>query len=69
MHGMHGLQLAERVTEIRSDIFIVFVTAYDSYAIEEFETEALDYIMKSITKEWMEKTRKIYKKMQSSKEG
>ncbi|WP_411678919.1 response regulator [Clostridium thailandense] len=56
MPGMHGLELAERINEIRSDIFIVFVTAYDSYAIDAFETEALDYIMKPITEDRMKKT-------------
>jgi two-component SAPR family response regulator len=56
MPGMHGLELAGRINEIRDDISIVFVTAYDSYAIDAFETEALDYIMKPITEERMKKT-------------
>jgi Response regulator containing CheY-like receiver and SARP domains len=60
MPGMHGLELAERVIEIRPDIFIVFVTAYDRYAIEAFETDALDYIMKPITEERMKKTLERY---------
>lgn len=62
MPGMHGLELAERIAEIRSDIFIVFVTAYDSYAVDAYETEALDYIMKPITEERMSKTLERYKK-------
>lgn len=61
MPGMHGLELAERINEIRSDLFIVFVTAYDSYAIDAFETEALDYIMKPITEERMRKTLQRYR--------
>ena len=69
MPGMHGLELAERINEIRSDIFIVFVTAYDSYAIDAFETEALDYIMKPITEERMKKTLERYiKEVWNSKE-
>lgn len=60
MPGMHGLELAGRINEIRSDISIVFVTAYDSYAIDAFETEALDYIMKPITEERMKKTLERY---------
>ncbi|MBV7274503.1 response regulator [Clostridium sp. PL3] len=60
MPGIHGLELAGRINEIRSDIFIVFVTAYDSYAIEAFETDALDYIMKPITEERMKKTLERY---------
>lgn len=60
MPGMHGLELAERINEIRSDIFIVFVTAYDNYAINAFETEALDYIMKPLTEDRMKKTLERY---------
>jgi Response regulator containing CheY-like receiver and SARP domains len=60
MPGMNGLELAEHITEIRSDIFIVFVTAYDSYAIEAFEAEAFDYIMKPITENRMKKTLERY---------
>jgi len=60
MPGMHGLELAERINEIRSDISIVFVTAYDSYALDAFEADALDYIMKPITEERMKKTLERY---------
>ncbi|MHC1685844.1 MAG: response regulator [Clostridiaceae bacterium] len=60
MPGMHGLELAGRINEVRSDILIVFVTAYDSYAIDAFETEALDYIMKPITEDRMKKTLERY---------
>lgn len=60
MPGMHGLELAGRINEIRSDIFIVFVTAYDSYAIDAFEIEALDYIMKPITEDRIRKMLERY---------
>lgn len=70
MPGMHGLELAEHILELRSDLFIVFVTAYDSYAVDAFETDALDYIMKPITAERMKKTLDRYiKRRELKKEG
>lgn len=56
MPGMHGLELAGRIQEQKQNPFIVFVTAYDDYAVDAFETDALDYIMKPITTERMKKT-------------
>lgn len=62
MPGMHGLELAGRIQELISEVSIVFVTAYDDYAVDAFETEALDYIMKPITAERMHKTLERYMK-------
>ncbi|MBU4438025.1 MAG: response regulator [Firmicutes bacterium] len=62
MPGMHGLELAGRVNEIKPEAAIVFATAYDSYAVEAFETEALDYILKPMTEERIRKTLNRYKK-------
>lgn len=61
MPGMHGLELAGRIQELRPEVFIVFVTAYDDYAVDAFETEALDYIMKPITADRMKKTLERHK--------
>ncbi len=38
--------------------FIVFVTAYNEYALKAFEAHALDYILKPVKKERLEKTLK-----------
>lgn len=56
MPGIHGLELAGRIQELKPEALIVFVTAYDDYAVDAFETEALDYIMKPLTAERMQKT-------------
>ncbi|BBH24545.1 hypothetical protein Back11_58900 [Paenibacillus baekrokdamisoli] len=56
MPGMHGLELAGRIQENRPDVAIVFITAYDDYAVYAFETEALDYVMKPMTAERIRKT-------------
>ncbi|MEW5881733.1 MAG: LytTR family DNA-binding domain-containing protein [Pseudomonadota bacterium] len=46
MPGMTGLQAA---AQIKGLAHIVFVTAYDRYAVEAFERGALDYVLKPAT--------------------
>jgi len=46
MPGMSGLQLVEKISV---PTFIVFVTAYDDYAIQAFEASAVDYLLKPVT--------------------
>src|SRR5690606_28076507 len=48
MPGLTGLELAAR---LGGDTHVVFVTAYDQYAVEAFEREAVDYILKPVTDE------------------
>jgi DNA-binding LytR/AlgR family response regulator len=48
MPGMNGLDVAKRAS---GRCHIVFVTAYDEYAVPAFEHEAVDYVMKPITAE------------------
>lgn len=68
MPGMHGLELAGRIQEIKPEVSIVFVTAYNDYAVDAFETDALDYIMKPITAERLKKTIDRYAKRQPQKQ-
>jgi len=56
MPGLTGLEVAERLAAERSPgaaaaCRIVFVTAYDQYAIEAFERAAVDYLLKPVTAE------------------
>lgn len=48
MPGMSGFEVARRLLEEESPCQIVFVTAYDQYAIEAFEVNAVDYLLKPI---------------------
>ena len=48
MPGESGLELLDRA-DIKSSI--IFVTAYDEYAIRAFEVNALDYLLKPVSKE------------------
>ena len=53
MPGMSGIEVAK---EIEGICRVVFVTAYDSYAVEAFENEALDYILKPLDEKRLLKT-------------
>lgn len=48
MPGANGLELAEKILEINPEILVVFVTAYNKYAVKAFEINALDYVLKPI---------------------
>jgi len=47
MPGMSGLELASALPENRTPT-IVFVTAYDEFALRAFDVHALDYVLKPI---------------------
>ncbi len=53
---VNGVELAERLLESSPGLNIVFVTAYDDYAIKAFELNALDYVMKPVSTERLAKT-------------
>lgn len=48
MPEITGLKLAEQLLELNPQLFIVFVTAYQDYAVQAFELDALDYIIKPV---------------------
>lgn len=48
MPEVNGLKLGERLQSSMPSIEIVFVTAYDRYAVRAFELYAIDYIMKPV---------------------
>ncbi|WP_182201149.1 response regulator [Paraliobacillus salinarum] len=56
MPNNNGLDLAEKITAINPSISIVFVTAYDEFAIKAFELDALDYLLKPIKADRLKKT-------------
>lgn len=51
MPGLSGLEVASGVVEMGLRTEIVFVTAYDQYAIEAFERGAVDYLLKPVARE------------------
>jgi DNA-binding LytR/AlgR family response regulator len=51
MPGLTGLEVAAATAEASPATRIVFVTAYDQYAIQAFERGAVDYLLKPIARE------------------
>src|SRR5688500_19216999 len=48
MPGMTGFDVLD---EIVHDPYVIFVTAYDQYAIKAFEKNAVDYLLKPLDQE------------------
>jgi two-component system, LytTR family, response regulator len=48
MPGLTGFEVARRIMDNGPSTHIVFVTAYDQHAIEAFEVNAVDYLLKPV---------------------
>ena len=53
MPGLSGLEVAQG---IEGSTRVVFVTAFDEYAVQAFEHEALDYVLKPVKSERLQRT-------------
>jgi two-component system LytT family response regulator len=53
MPGTSGFELLERLT---TSPLVVFVTAHDAYALRAFEASAIDYLLKPVRRERLERT-------------
>lgn len=56
MPVINGLNLAKEIIGVLKSVEIVFVTAFNNYAIEAFEVNAIDYILKPTRRDRMDKT-------------
>src|SRR5258706_4129394 len=61
MPGLNGLEVAAAAATASPATQIVFVTAYDQYAIEAFDRGAVDYLLKPIAPERLAATVKRMK--------
>ncbi|MGO2278515.1 LytR/AlgR family response regulator transcription factor [Psychrobacter sp. AOP7-D1-21] len=52
----NGLDLAKQFNNMKKRPMVVFVTAYGEYALDAFELDAIDYIVKPIDKVRLQKT-------------
>ena len=49
MPGLNGFQVINKLRELKQPIpLIIFVTAFDTYAIKAFDIHALDYVLKPV---------------------
>lgn len=53
MPGLTGLEVASRLD---NKTHVVFVTAYDQYAVEAFDRQAADYLLKPVTDDRLART-------------
>ncbi|MEZ8697848.1 DNA-binding response regulator [Vibrio lentus] len=51
MPELDGISLAKQLNKLDSPPLIVFITAYDEYAVKAFEHNAMDYLLKPINEE------------------
>src|SRR3546814_96431 len=56
MPGLTGLEVASAAADTSPRTQVVFVTAYDQYAIDAFDNGAVDYLLKPVTRERLDAT-------------
>ncbi|MBE1442380.1 response regulator [Paenibacillus sp. OAS669] len=64
MPGMLGIEAARRIKAAAPHTQIVFTTAYSEYAVEAFELQSIDYLLKPFTKERLRNTISRFVKLQ-----
>jgi two-component system, LytTR family, response regulator AlgR len=55
MPGMDGIDVARALSESTVDPAVVFVTAFDNFAVAAFDVAAIDYLMKPVEPERLER--------------
>lgn len=58
MPQVDGIAFGKALHNIAPDIYVVFTTAYQEYAIEGYEAQAFRYLLKPLTKEMIRKVLK-----------
>jgi two-component system, LytTR family, response regulator len=56
MPGLSGLELVDLVNDLDEPPAVVFVTAYEEYAVRAFERRAVDYLLKPVEPERLRET-------------
>jgi two-component system response regulator LytT len=68
MPGLDGFGVIKKLLERKARLpFVVFVTAYDNYAVQAFEVNAIDYLLKPIARPRLEKAvARVRRELESS---
>lgn len=51
----NGIELGREIQKMKKRPFIIYVTAYDDYAVQAFDVNAIDYILKPIDEDKFER--------------
>lgn len=51
MPGLSGIEVAQHLNVLEEPPAVIFTTAYDEYALDAFEAEAIGYLLKPVRKE------------------
>lgn len=67
MPFINGIETAKKIINFLPDVFFIFITAYPSFSLQAFEVHAVDYIVKPISIERLEKAlRYVVKKTRNN---
>ncbi len=55
MPGMDGIEAARHLNTLEDPPAVIFTTAYEEYALEAFETQAVGYLLKPVRREKLER--------------
>lgn len=69
MPGLNGFEVARRLMEAEVLPQLVFVTAFDQYAIDAFSVNAVDYLLKPVDAERLEQTLERVRRRQASEQA
>lgn len=69
MPQMSGIEVAKRILDKDCELMTIFVTAYDQFALQAFEVNAVDYLLKPICEDRLKKTIQKIISHKSEREG
>ena len=55
MPGLDGIEVARKLAEQTTPPAVIFVTAHESFAVEAFDLDAVDYVLKPVAAERLER--------------
>lgn len=56
MPKVSGIEVADEIIKAENAPLIIFVTAFEQFAVEAFEINAIDYLLKPVSKQRLEKS-------------
>ena len=66
MPGMTGIEVARHLGALEKPPAVVFTTAYDEYALEAFDAQAVGYLLKPVRRERLEEALKHASRLSAS---